>query len=267
MKFIKNNISYLYVFLILFFILLPIFIVILVSFHEARYLNFPISSYSIKWYTHNLLRPEWTKPLKSSLLLATQTAIIATIIGIFAGLTIHNHDFKGKTFITTIFMSPLLFPQLLTGLMLLFFFANFGISGSYQALLMGHVIVSFPYVVRLVINALPTVSRSYEEAAYILGADELIALFKITLPIISPAIRGAIVFAFLTSYNNLMISLFLSTRSMVPMPIKIMHTIEYVQDPTIAAISTAFIIVTLVIILVVDRVFKIELVPLPKEIK
>jgi ABC-type spermidine/putrescine transport system permease subunit II len=152
-------------------------------------------------------------------------------------------------------------PQLLIGLALLFYFAQMQVSGSYGTLLLGHILVTFPYVVQVILAALPGVSRTLEEASMTLGANEVKTLFKVTLPMIGPAVRGGAMFSFMASYNNVLISLFLSVPRIEPMPIKIYGVLEWGADPSVAAISTLFLILTFVILIILQRTVKLELIP------
>jgi putative spermidine/putrescine transport system permease protein len=256
-----------YVALICAFILAPILIVVVVSFQDARYLAFPIERFSTRWYTAAIIDAQWRAALGQSLLLAVQTTIVATLLGLSAGLAIHYHDFRFKDALSVFFLSPLIMPELLIALSLLFFFANYGLSGTYPALLLGHILVAFPFVVRLVLSALPNARRSLEEAAQVLGANEFTAMFKITLPLIGPAVRGGALFAFIVSYNNVMISLFLSTPRIVPMPIKIFEQLEWIADPTIAAVSTVFLALTFVLMIVLEKTVKLEVIPAMEKLK
>ncbi|MBI4277635.1 MAG: ABC transporter permease [Armatimonadetes bacterium] len=254
-----------YVLFICAFIMAPILVVVLSSFQYGQYLAYPIERYSLRWYTEALFRPEWRNALTQSLRLAVQTTVYATVAGILAGLALHYHDFRGKQALSVGFLSPLLMPELLTGLALLFYFANFGISGTYTALLLGHVLLALPYVIRLVLTALPRVSRNAEEAAMTLGANEFVTMMKITLPLISPAIRGGAVFAFMVSYNNVLLSLFLSTPRVTTLPVKIYQHVEFVADPTIAAVSTIFLILTFALMVALERTVKLEVMPVVEE--
>lgn len=250
-----------YVILICLFILAPIILVVLSSFQEGRYIAYPVEHFSLKWYTAAINKPEWRGAIWTSIKLAVTTAILATVVGILAGMAIHYHNFPGKNLVSIFFLSPLLMPQLITGLALLYFFANANLSGKYITLLLGHVLISFPYVVRLTLAALPSVKRSLEEASMTLGADEFTTFVRITLPIIGPAIRGGALFAFIASYNNVLISVFLSTPRVVTMPVKVFEYLQWVADPTIAAISTLFLIVTFIVIWVLEKTVKIEIIP------
>lgn len=251
-----------YSLLIAVFLLAPILVVTLASLHANRYMAFPIEAYSLRWYAEVIETAVWRQALQMSLVLALQTTVIASAVGILAALAIHYHDFPGKHLITLFFLSPLLMPQLLIGLALLFFFGQYGLSGSYTPLLLGHVLIAFPFVVRMILAALPNVTRRLEEAAMTLGANEATALFTVTLPLIGPAIRGGAVFAFVTSYNNVLISLFLSTARAVPLPIRILTHLEWIADPSVAAVSTLFLLLTFVLLFVIERSVGIELFPL-----
>jgi putative spermidine/putrescine transport system permease protein len=250
-----------YVILVCLFILAPVIFVVVASFQNARYLAFPIEEYSLRWYVDALRQPEWRRSLVQSLQLAVQATVVATVLGTMAGLAIHYHTFRGKTLVILAFLSPLLLPELLTSLALLYYFASAGLSGTYTSLLLAHIIITLPFVVRMVMTALPNVTRDLEEAARTLGANEFVTLMKVTLPLIAPAIRGGAFFAFAISYNNVLMSLFLGSPRVTLLPIKIWQHLEFVADPTVAAVSTLFLLITFVLMLVLQRLVKIELFP------
>lgn len=261
MRRLSNFGSYTYLLLVCAFVLAPVVFVFLASFQHARYMSFPIEQYSLRWYVEVFAQPEWLRSLRQSLLLAVQATLIVTLAGTMAALAIHYHQFRGKQLLVLAFLSPILLPEILTGLALLFFFASMGWSATYGALLLGHVIVALPFVIRMVLTALPNVTQDMEEAAKTLGANEFVTLTKITLPLIGPAIRGGAFFAFAISYNNVMMSLFLSSPRVTPLPIKIWQHLEFVADPTVAAVSTVFLLITFIVMFVLNKLVKVELFP------
>jgi putative spermidine/putrescine transport system permease protein len=243
------------------FILAPIVVVALASFQYGQYLAFPIERYSLRWYAEALGSSEWRDAFWTSMTLAAQAAALATVAGVSAALALHSHEFRGKQLVSVLLLGPLLLPELLMGIALLFLFGGLGLSGSYVSLLLAHVLMTMPYVVRLVSSAFAGTSRNLEEAAMTLGANEVRTFIAVTLPLIAPGIRGGLIFAFMVSYNNFLVSLFLIAPGVSTLPVKIFSHLEFVADPTIAAVATVFIVLTFALTLVLELTVKVNLLP------
>lgn len=252
-RLIGRTLALAFVTIIILYVVLPNIVVIVLSLHKAQYFSFPPKEYSLRWYSEALFRPEWRNAFLLSIWLAFLTSVCSSIIGLLAGLALFRYPIPGKRLISTLFLSPLIMPGILIGLAALFFLSQLGLNGTFTALLLGHILVTFPYVLRLVLSALPSVSRSMEEAALTLGADELTTLWLVTLPTIRPAVLSGALFAFILSFDNVMVSLFLSNARVATLPVKILHVLEWASDPTIAAISTIFMIMSLVLMITIDR--------------
>lgn len=242
-----------YITLIVTFILAPNIIVLVMSFNRGKYFVFPPSNWSIKWFQNAVLIPSWREAFLNSIKLAFITAFTSTALGIITGLAIHRGRSRVRGALSSFFISPLLIPQLLLGIALLFFLGNLGLIGSFTPLFLGHVLVTFPFVLRLILSALPTVPTNVEEAAYTLGADEITTIIKITLPMIRSTVLSGWMFAFILSFDNLMISLFLTTVRVNTLPVKILETLEWEMDPTVAAVSSIFIFTSFVLMFILDR--------------
>jgi putative spermidine/putrescine transport system permease protein len=250
-----------YVALVLLFIVAPTIIVVFVSFHKGQYFIFPPREYSFRWYSEALLRPEWRNAFTLSLGLAVAASAVSTLIGALAALGLYRGHFRAKPALSALFLAPVALPGILTGVALLFFFTRLRIAGSFSGLLIGHVLVTTPYVLRLVLAGLPGMSRTIEEAALVHGADDLTTLRLITLPLLRPAIISGALFAFIVSFDNVMISLFLTNPRLNTLPVKILQAVEWSADPTIAAISTIFILISLALMLVLDRFVGLQFAP------
>lgn len=250
-----------YVLAVCAFILVPILVVALASFQYGQYLAFPIERYSLRWYGEALFNPEWREAFWTSMQLAVQATLVTTVVGLSAALALHYHEFPGKQLVNVLLLGPLLMPELLMGIALLFLFGSFGLSGSYTSLLLAHILITMPYVVRLISAAFPAASRNLEEAAMTLGANEFTTMLKVTLPLIAPGIRGGMIFAFMISYNNFLVSLFLIAPGVSTMPVKIFSHLEFVADPTIAAVSTVFIVLTFGLTYALEKTVKIGIMP------
>lgn len=240
------------------FILAPILVVVAISFNEVSFTRFPPVGFSLRWYAEVLNSPQWRKSFTDSLVIAIIAGVLACILGTAGAIGIHRGRFAGRELLLSFFLSPIILPGLITGLAMLFFFARLGLTGGNAPLIIGHTVITFPYVLRVVLGSLTRDTDVLEEAALTLGADELTTLRRITLPIARPGIMAGSIFAFIISFDNITISIFLSSPRNVTLPIRIFEQIQWAGTPSIAAISSIFVVVTLLMALVIDRVLGIE---------
>lgn len=239
--------------LIYLFLVAPILVVIIVSFGSAAYLQFPPEGLSLRWYTNLGDYPDFVQSFWLSLILATATAAASTLIGTLGAFALTRHRFAGRALLSAFVMSPLVLPGLITGIALLQFFSLFRTEPSFWRLLLGHTVVTVPYVVRTVGAVLVGFDRSLEEAARGLGADPWTATRLITLPLIRPGLVAGAVFAFILSFDNVVVSIFLTTPRLVPLPIQIYNYVESSAKPIIASISTLQIAVILLLLLAAEK--------------
>ncbi|HEV8676724.1 MAG TPA: ABC transporter permease [Methylomirabilota bacterium] len=240
--------------LIYVFLLAPILVVVIVSFGDAAFLQFPPRRLSLRWYTNLGEYPDFVASFWLSLLLAAATAATATAIGTPAAFALARHRFRGRALLSALVMSPLVLPGLVTGIALLQFFSLFRTEPSFGRLLIGHVVVTVPYVVRSVGAVLVGFDRSLEEAARGLGANAWTATRLITLPLIKPGLLAGAIFAFILSFDNVVVSIFLTTPRLVPLPIQIYNYVESSARPIIASISTLQIAVIVLLLAAAERV-------------
>ncbi len=171
---------------------------------------------------------------------------------------IERQDIRGRDAVNAFVTSPLLLPQILTGVALLQFFTLVHLHQSYWALLIGHVVVTTPYVVRTVTATLTHFDLALEEAAQSLGAHPVRAFLEITLGVIKPGVVAGAIFAFAISFDNFTLSLFLTSSRLTPLPIELFAYLKYSFDPTAAAVSAVAIGVALVVVLGIARVVGLE---------
>lgn len=229
------------------FVAAPLLIVVAVSVNDALYTFFPPRGFSLRWYGEVLGEPAWRDAIVTSLKLGGATSIACTAIGLGAALALHRGTFRGRNVLAGAFLSPIVFPGVLLGIALLYGVGALGLRSSFVTLFLGHVLISLPYAVRLILGALPSIPREVEEAAATLGAGEVQVLRTVTLPLIRPALAAAALFAFLASFDNVVISIFLSSTETVTLPVRIFSHIEFSTDASVAAVSTLFIGLTLAI--------------------
>jgi len=247
--------------LIFTFILSPMVVVIFSSFTPQQFVTFPPPGLSYKWYVNIASFPEFLTSIEVSIVLASLTTCFSLIAGILASLAIARHNFLGRNLLSSFFNSPISLPWIVIGAALLAFYSNFmGILvDNLPGLVIGHMMITTPYIIRTATASLTNLDRSLEEASFSLGAGSLRTFFKVTLPLIKPGLVFGGIFAFLLSFNNVDISLFLAGPYIDPFPI-VLYNFLYLRtlDPTIAALSSAIVVVTLLIGIASSRFLKLS---------
>jgi len=240
------------------FLLLPLAVVVAAAFNAGNYFTFPPQGFSLKWFANFFARREFMQALWLSTHLAVWTSVLSVLVGLPASVALVRGRFRGRDVLNAFVMSPLLLPQILTGVALLQFFTLLGWAQSYWALLLGHVVVTAPYVIRTASATLYHFDGALEEAAQSLGASPLRAFFEITLGVIKPGVVAGAIFAFAISFDNFTLSLFLTSARLTPLPIELFAYLKYSFDPTAAAVSAFAIGVALVLVLGIARLMGLE---------
>lgn len=229
------------------FLLAPLMVVVMMAFNETSYMIFPPQGFSLRWFAAFFNDSLFVGALKTSLALGAASAAVATLIGVPASLALVRYRFPGREFLNSLFLAPILFPGVVLGIALLVYYSKLGFIGSFAGLVFAHVLVTVPYVIRTVSANLYGVDEALEEASQNLGAGKLQTFLQITLPLIRPGLVAGIVFAFIMSFDELIIALFVAGPRMTTLPVRIFNFLEYNSDPTIAAISTVLLVVTLLV--------------------
>ncbi|AKQ54017.1 ABC transporter permease [Bordetella hinzii] len=244
--------------LVVAFVLAPLVIVCLVAFTPASTLSIPTTAFSLRWFRAVFAHADFMQALRNSLWLAFCSASIATLLAIPAAIAITRYRFPGRDALNGLFLSPLMIPHLVLGVALLRFFALIGTTGSFGWLVLAHVVVITPYVMRLVIGALVGFDRSVEHAAQSLGASRATVFLRITLPMILPGVSGGWLLAFINSFDELTMSVFITAPSTVTLPVRMyMYATESI-DPMMAAVSALVIALTALTMLLLDRVYGLD---------
>ena len=236
----------------------PIAITAAVSFNSVEQSRFPPVGLSLRWW-HGVLDPQWLEPLQFSLELATVSAIAATLMGLPLAFALARHRFPGRDTLAMLALSPLMLPALVTGigLLQLLELAGLGDLLGLPALVIGHVVICLPFVVRTITISLGGVSRRVEEAARSLGATNRVVLFEVTFPLIKSGLFSGATFAFIQSFTDYSMSLFLTSPADRPITIAILNYIEYGFTPTLAAVAVVTLLIPLVLLLIVQRYFRV----------
>lgn len=239
--------------LIYLFLLAPILIVFIVSFDTRQYLAFPPESLSLGSYALVFQNATFIGAFWRSLLIGIVVGFGAVAIGTLLSLALTRHRFRGEGAVNFLVIAPFIVPNIVLGVGLVLVLANFGLLDSYPGIILAHLGVTIPYTVRTVSMSLMSVDRRVEEAAMVHGASPLKVFWRITLPLIRPGLIAGGVIAFLISFDETTISLFLVSVKASTLPTEIYRYLEYSTDPQIAALSVILILISLLVVIVLER--------------
>ncbi|MCP3380358.1 ABC transporter permease [Bradyrhizobium sp. CCGUVB4N] len=235
-------------------LILPAVIVVATSFTSGEAMRFPPTGFSLRWYYAFWQSSLFIDSLSLSLKLAAIATALSLAIGFAAAFAIERHKFSGRELIRGFMLSPLLIPAVVLGLGLMQLQVWMGISQTFLGLLIGHVVVTLPYVVRTLSASMVLFDRNLEQAAMSLRATPARVLWTITIPLLVPGMISAGVFALVTSFGNVSLSVFLGAGGNVTLPVQVLAYVEQTVDPLVAAVSSVVIIFTLLAILIADRI-------------
>jgi putative spermidine/putrescine transport system permease protein len=237
------------------FMLGPILITAVASFNASNRSVFPPQGLSLRWW-QEAMKPEWVDPLVFSLKLGGITAVLSTGLALPLAFALARYRFPGRQALMALTIGPLLLPTLITGVGLLQLFQSIGLRDliGFPALLAGHIAICLPFAVRTITVSLHTLPPNLELAAASLGASNAATLRYVTLPIIKSGIVAGAVFAFIHSFTDVNLSLFLVRPGQQPITVKILGFLEYGFAPTLAAVSVITLLLPLVLVVVIERV-------------
>lgn len=240
------------------FLLAPIAVVVLVAFTPEGWLQIPTTRFSLRWFRAIPDHPEFVEAFRNSVLIALAASIGATVLGTLAALALVRYRFVGRELLSSFLLSPLMVPTVMTGVSLLYFFSRLALASTLPGLVIAHVVVTVPYVIRTVSAGLAGFDRSLELAAMNLGANRLQAFLRVTLPLILPGIMAGVVFAFIVSFDELTVTLFVTGPRLATLPIRIYNYITYITDPFVAAVSATLVFLTLGVVLILERLVGLD---------
>jgi len=246
------------------FMLSPLIFVVWLSFFQDAILYFPPSGYTTSWYQKAAQDAAFVNGFITSFQVAIVASICGVTLGVAASLGIIRYRFQGSGMINTLLLSPLLIPGIVAGVAIYLAYLqaehilDMDIVGTYGGLVLAHICLTIPWTVRLVSASMHGLDPAIIEAARNLGANPRIAFWRITLPMLRPAIVAASLFSFVVSFENLELSLSLVGPGHTTLPIAIMQYLEFNLDPTIAAVSSIQILLLGIVMLVTDRFVKLS---------
>ncbi len=242
-----------YVFLVMLFVAAPLGIIVAVSFTPSEFLTFPPSGFSMRWYVEFFTNSSWTLALVNSLSIAGAAALLATSIGGILAFALDRFDYGVDRVLATFGVLPILIPPVIIAVAFLVFFLQLGLAGNSVAIMVAHGIFYAPFPFILISQGLGEIDRTYEEAAMNLGASPVRTIRTVTYPLLRTNVISGALFAFILSLNEYIIAWLLSLFLVDTIPIVIFNQLRYSYPPTIAAASTVFILLTVVVMTAIDR--------------
>ncbi len=235
------------------FVLAPIVVVVVASFSDGAVPQFPPRTWSLRWYAHAIGEAAFTDAAWNSAWLAVIATLLATPLALAAAFAIVRGRFPGRQALQAFLLAPLFVPAIVISLAILVAMARLGVRDVGLRLVGAHVLVTFPYLVRTIIASLTRFDLGLEEAARTLGAHPLRGFLLVTLPLIRPGVIAGMLFALIVSFDNVSVSLFLTSARTNTLPLAILNYVEYNFDPSVAAISTMLVAVSLAAALLIER--------------
>ena len=240
------------------FMLAPIVVVCCVAFTPDGFLSFPTHTWSLRWFRAIARYPEFIDAFWRSLFLGALSSAIAVALSVPAALAVARHRFRGREAITSLFMSPLMIPHVVLGIAFLRFFTQVGLGGTLPGLVLAHIVIVFPFALRLTIASAVGLDPAIEHAAVSLGASEATVLKRVTLPLVLPGLASGWALAFINSFDEVTMTVFVAAPGTVTLPVRMFLYIQDNIDPLVTSVSACVIAVTVLALLALDRLYGLE---------
>jgi putative spermidine/putrescine transport system permease protein len=250
--------TWVFVTTVLIFVLAPLVVVAGVSVSESQFIAFPPSQFSMRWFGAIFESNAYVNALFTSLKLAFLVMTASTVIGAGAAIALHRGRLPGSAWLAGLFLSPLILPSIIFSIGLLMLWSATVGPVSFLVLWIGHTVIALPYVVRTTLAVLADSDPFLEEAARTMGASRWQRIVYVVLPQCAPGLAAGAFFAFNISFDEAVVALFLRTPELVTLPIQIYNQLEFSPDPTVAAVSTLMMGLTIVLMAVIDRFLGIQ---------
>lgn len=240
------------------FMLAPIAIVCIVAFTPEGYLSFPTHGLSLRWFRAIAQYPEFIHAFWMSIWLGALSSAIAVSISVPAALATARYTFMGRDALAALFMSPLMIPPVVLGIAFLRFFSLIGIGGTYVGLVLSHIVIIFPFALRLTLASAVGMDRAIERAAISLGATDWAVFRRVTLPLIFPGIVSGWALAFVQSFDEVTMTVFVATPGTETLPVRMFLYVQDNIDPLVTSVSASVIAITAIALITLDRIYGLE---------
>ncbi len=238
--------------LVFVYLALPILAVMPLSFNAGAFLTYPLEGLSLRWYEDFVTSPRWIPALRNSVFVALATTAIATPLGTLAALGIVRVDFALKPLLVGVLISPMIVPTIITAIGIYFLYAPLGLTSSYLGLILSHSVLAVPFVVVVVHATLQGFDATLIRAGESLGARPTRVFFKVVMPLIAPGVISGAVFAFTTSFDELVTAIFLAGPTQRTLPLQMFDGVREQISPTITAAATLLIVISVLLLTAVE---------------
>jgi putative spermidine/putrescine transport system permease protein len=240
------------------FMVAPIVIVCLVAFTPEGFLSVPTREWSLRWFRAIARYPEFIDAFRTSLWLGALSSTIAVGLSVPAALAIARYRFRGREALTALFLSPLMIPHVVLGIAFLRFFTQIGLGGTFTGLVLAHIVIVFPFALRLVLASAVGMDRALENAAISLGASGLTVFRRVTLPLILPGVASGWALAFIQSFDEVTMTVFIAAPGASTLPVRMFLYIQDNIDPLVTSVSAAVIAITVAFLVALDRLYGLD---------
>ena len=229
---------------LLVFMVLPILVMVPLSFSSSSFLAYPMPGWSMQWYHNLLTSDDWARAAKNSFIVAPAATVLATVLGTLTAVGLSRANFPGKGILMAFIIAPMVVPIVVVGVACYLFFARIGLADTYTGLIMVHAALGAPFVVTTVLATLQGFNQNLVRASLSLGASPVSTFFRVTLPVIAPGVISGALFAFATSFDEVVVTLFIAGAEQTTLPRQMFTGIRENINPTIAAAATLLTIFT-----------------------
>jgi putative spermidine/putrescine transport system permease protein len=237
---------------VLFFLLAPILAIIPLSFSSGNFLTYPLPGFSLRWYEELLTSEKWLPALRNSMIIGVSATVLATVLGTLASMGLNRARFPFKPLVMALLLSPMIVPVVITAIGVYFFFAPLGLANSFTGLIIAHTVLGAPFVVITVSATLAHFDIAMARAAASLGAPPLTAFFRVILPLIMPGVASGALFAFATSFDEVVVALMIAGPEQRTLPREMFSGIRESINPTITAVATVLILTSVVLLVCLE---------------
>jgi spermidine/putrescine transport system permease protein len=238
------------------FLFMPILAVIFMSFNSSKYSIFPPPGFTLKWYAEATRDPNVLLAIRNSLMIAVCASAGATTIGTLAALGFVRNRFRMREILSVLFLSPMIIPEIITGIALLSMATLLNIKGGYGLIVVGHILIGLPFVMTVVSARLHGFDSSLEEAAMDLGADEVMTFRRVTMPLIMPGIIGGALLSFTISFDNFVMTYLLAGTGMMTVPIQIYSMVRFEINPKVHSLSAVIVVISMTLMVINEKIVK-----------
>jgi putative spermidine/putrescine transport system permease protein len=243
---LPNALLWAYAIAVFAFLVVPLLVVVPVSFSSGMYLQFPPPGFSLRWYEDYFGDPQWIDATVLSVEIALCVVVLAVAIGALAALAIVRLPFPGIGLVRMVLMTPLIVPSVVVAIAVYSVYVSFHLIGSFLGIVLAHTILALPFTIVLMVAGFQRVDRRLEEASYTMGAGVAWTFRHVTLPILRPSIFAAAIFAFIASWDEIIMVIFIGGGAGTTLPLRMFNYLRTEINPTIAAVSTLLLVFAII---------------------